>query len=435
MKNFNSEYINCGNVNRRAFSKALMAGIAGSALLQGNAEEKSSLSPQSFSSYGAAKKVIYLMLPGGFSQRDSFDVLTGKFLDKYKCNIKPIPTNVDGVHFSNYFPQLAKQMDKLCLVKSRTTRIGAHGPGQYFVKTAYENRGADKHPHLGAWMDKMLTPLTKELPLNFVVTPPSNHPANGWLPAKHAPLPVTNPTEGLLYSKLPKGVSDERMNKRMELSRSLSGFGQKYNHGDVLAIRNRYEDALTMMRSKDLEAFDLTKEPKWKREAYGDTELGNSLLLAKRLLERNVRHVEVTSHVGDPHSNIYLEIPDSYKNIDKAVSALLEDLDKSGLLKETLFVMTTEFGRTPFINDNKGRDHWPSGFSSLLAGAGIKSAHVYGKTSVEGRAVEDAINTPDWCATLAHIMGLPWHKTFYSPSLRPFKIGGKTGNPHAGILA
>ena len=412
-----------------------MAGALTSPLLQGTAEEKSTLSPQNFSSFGAAKKVIYIMLPGGFSQRDSFDVLTGKYPDKYKCKTTAIPTNVDDVFFGNLFPKLAQKMDKLCLVKGRTTRIGAHAPGQYFVKTAYENRGADKHPHLGAWMDKMLKPLTDQLPLNFVITPPSSHPGSGWLPAKHSPLPVTNPEKGLRYSTLPKSISDERMNKRMNISRSLGNFAKKYNHDTVLAVRDRYEDALTMMRSKDLEAFDLSKEPKWKREAYGNNELGNSLLLAKRLIERNVRHVEITTPVGDPHSDIYIGIPDRYRNIDKAVSALLEDLDKSGLLKETLFVMTTEFGRTPFINENKGRDHWPSGFSSLLAGAGVKSAHVYGKTSIEGRAVEGAINTPDWCSTLAHIMGLPWHKTFYSPSLRPFKIGGKGGKPHAGILA
>ncbi|MCM8536460.1 MAG: DUF1501 domain-containing protein [Lentisphaeraceae bacterium] len=424
------------NINRRDFSKVAISSMLGTVVSNDlYAKEDSSLNPSQFSSYGAAKKVIYLMLPGGFSQRDSFDVLTGKYPDKYKCSTKPIPTNLDGVFFGHMFPKLAQKMDKMCLVKARTTRIGAHGPGQYFVKTAYESRGADRHPHLGAWMDKMLKPMTDELPLNFVITPPSNHPGSGWLPAKHSPLPVTNPDKGLSNSRLTKGISNERMNKRMDLSRSLNSFSSHFNHDSVLAVRDRYEDALTMMRSKDLEAFDLSKEPKWKREAYGENKLGNSLLLAKRLIERDVRHVEVTSPVGDPHSNIYLEIPGTYKVIDRAVSALLEDLEKSGLLKETLFVMTTEFGRTPFINGNKGRDHWPSGFSSLLAGAGVKSAHVYGETAQDGRAIKDAINTPDWCATLAHIMGLPWQKTYYSPSLRPFKIGGKNGKPHAGILA
>ncbi|MCM8532561.1 MAG: DUF1501 domain-containing protein [Lentisphaeraceae bacterium] len=423
------------NINRRDFSKAAISGMLGTAMSNElYAKEDSSLRPKQFSSYGAAKKIIYIMLPGGFSQRDSFDPLTGKYPDKYKCKTTPIATNVDDVFFGNLFPGLAQKMDKMCLVKARTTRIGAHGPGQYFVRTAYEKRGADKHPHIGAWMDKMLRPLSDQLPLNFVINASSSHPSNGWLPAKHAPLPVTNPLKGLEYVQLPKGVTDERMNKRMAMSKALGSFSKKYNHGDVLAIGDRYDDALTMMRSKDLEAFDLSKEPKWKREAYGDFTLGHSLLLAKRLVERDVRHVEVTSPVGDPHSNIYIGTPDRYREVDKAISALIEDLDKTGLLKETLVVVASEFGRTPFINEAKGRDHWPSGFSCLLAGAGVKSGHVYGTTGQDGRAIENAINTPDWCATLAHLVGMPWHKTFYSPSLRPFKIGGKTGKPHAGIL-
>ena len=431
----NEEHINCKSINRRTFSKSLLAGLGASPFLQSKAEEKSSLSPQGFSSFGAAKKVIYLMLPGGFSQRDSFDVLTGKYPDKYKCSAKPVATNVDGVFFAHYFKELAKRMDKLCVVRGRTSVVGAHGPGQYFVKTAYENRGADKHPHLGAWMDKMLPPLTRELPLNFAITPPSNHPGSGWLQAKHSPLPIPDPEKGLEYSTLPKRISAGRMDKRMNILQSLNSFRNEFAHGDIQAVSMRNKEALTMMRTKDLEAFDLNKEPKWKRKAYGETELGNSLLLAKRLIERGVRHVEVNSPVGDPHSTIYEAIPGTYGKIDKAVSALLDDLEKSGLMDETLFVLTSEFGRTPFINEKKGRDHWPSGFSCLLAGAGVKKAHVYGKTSVEGKTIEGAINTQDWCTTIAHIMGLPWHKTFYSPSSRPFKVGGKSGKPHSGILA
>ena len=134
-----------------------------------------------------------------------------------------------------------------------------------------------------------------------------------------------------------------------------------------------------MMKGKDLVAFDLKKEPEWKREAYGENNVGQGLLLAKRLVERGVRHVEVNSGGWDNHNAIYEErnFPKKSKEVDDALSALLEDLQKSGLLDETLVVLTTEFGRTPVISENLGRNHWPQAFTCLLAGAGVKAGTIF----------------------------------------------------------
>ena len=418
---------------------SLAAGLAakGTSVLAGEAP-KPAQDVKNLPGFGAAKHVIYVMLSGGFSQLDSFNIIPDA-RDEVRGETKPLPTNVDGIQMGHWFPRLAQHMDKIAIVNSRISRIGAHAKGQYYVRTAYERRGADTHPHLGAWMDKLLDPLSDQLPSNFLVNAPSYHPNNGWLHPKHAPLPITDPEKGLQNSKRYPGVTDERLLKRFSMSKTLGErFRNKYLNDEVQTVAPLYDDALTMMRSEDLAAFDLSQEDSWKHEAYGENRLGQGLLLARRLVERGVRHVEVNYGGWDNHNAIYSErtFPEKSRHVDQAMASLLEDLDKSGLLKDTLVVLTSEFGRTPEVNQNLGRDHWPKSFSCLLAGAGVKTGQVYGKTDKEGvEILENKIDTPDWCATIAHIVGLPWNETFFSPSGRPFKPGGKRGQAHVGLLA
>jgi uncharacterized protein (DUF1501 family) len=196
-----------------------------------------------------------------------------------------------------------------------------------------------------------------------------------------------------------------------------------------------YRDAVKLMTSEDLKAFDINQEPTDVREAYGDNGFGQGVLLARRLVENNVRFVEVQLGGWDNHTNIFTSVADRGATVDRALSALIGDLEQRGLLDETLIVLATEFGRTPRINQNEGRDHYPRAFSGLIAGGGIKGGQAYGKTDESGsRVIENPVLVPDFNATIATALGLPVGHTLYSPSGRPFKVANN-GEPVMDILA
>lgn len=422
------------SLRRRDFL-AVLAAAAGGALSASAAplESASPTDPARLPGFGTAKHVIYLTLSGGLSQIDSFDPKPHA-PEKVRGETRAISTNIPGTQVGEWFPKMARQLDQWCLVRSRISRIGAHDKGLYFVRTGYPQMGADTHPHLGAWMSMMVKPPRQtDLPSNFLINAPSGHPRNGWMAPEHAPLPLGNAASGMPFSKLHAGIPNARLLKRLDLAKVLGArFRTQHLHQEVQAIAPLYDDATEMMRSPDLVAFDLAQEPQKVREDYGQNAVGQGLLLARRLVERGVQHVEVHGDGWDHHVQIYEPqyFPDRSREVDDGLSALVRDLGASGLLSETLIVVTTEFGRTPEISDVLGRNHWPQAFTCLLAGAGVKAGTTYGATDDVGREItEDDIDTEDWCATIAHLAGLPWHIDTFSPSRRPFRPGGKTGTP------
>jgi len=196
-----------------------------------------------------------------------------------------------------------------------------------------------------------------------------------------------------------------------------------------------YDDAVRIMQSKDLQAFDLKQEDEMTRERYGKDSFGQGCLLARRLIEHDVRAVEVSYGGWDMHNGVFLEAPEKCAVLDQAMGALLTDLERIGKLDDTVVVLTTEFGRTPRINQNAGRDHYPKAFSSVLAGGGIKGGTVYGKTDEGGEnVIENAVKIPDFNATIAYAMGLPLDQILYSPSKRPFTVAHK-GEPVLDLLS
>jgi uncharacterized protein (DUF1501 family) len=183
------------------------------------------------------------------------------------------------------------------------------------------------------------------------------------------------------------------------------------------------------MQSKDLQAFDLKEEDSKTRARYGANPFGQGCLLARRLIEHNVRAVEVNYGGWDMHNSVFITAPENCAILDQAMGALLTDLDRVGKLDDTAVVLTTEFGRTPHINENAGRDHHPQAFSSVLAGGGFKGGTVYGKTDESGEnVIENPVEIPDFNATIAYAMGLPLDQVLYSPSMRPFTVAHK-GEP------
>jgi uncharacterized protein (DUF1501 family) len=212
-------------------------------------------------------------------------------------------------------------------------------------------------------------------------------------------------------------------------------FRSTFPHRNVKAYSDMYDNAMSMMKSEDLKAFDLTEEPEDLRKAYGKEAFGQGCLLARRLVERGVRFVEVSLGGWDTHAANFVRVPELCDTLDKGLATLLQDLNSRGLLKDTLVVLTSEFGRTPDINQNVGRDHYPKAFSAVLAGGGIAGGMTYGKTDKEGREVaENKVQIADFNATIAYALGLPLDQVIYSPSKRPFTIADK-GQPITSVFA
>jgi hypothetical protein len=369
---------------------------------------------------------------GGLSQLDTFDPKPGH---ANQGPLKSIRTDADGVLLTEHFPRLANHMDRVCVVNSMTSTQGAHAQGQYLMRTGYELRGTIQHPSLGAWTNLLAGTLNSELP-GYVTINGGNLPTAGFFPPQYMALPLGDPKQGLQNAALPQGVNEETFNKRLDRLRKMNqAFAERYPQREVQAYAGMYTDAVRLMRSADLHAFDLALEPEMLKTAYGNDDFGQGCLLARRLVEHGVRFVEVVIDGWDTHNQNFDELADKLPPVDQALAALLADLDGRGLLGETLIVLATEFGRTPEITGNQGRNHYPKAFSCLLAGAGIRGGQRYGKTSPDGKEIlEHPVTIQEFNATIATALGLPLDKVVTSPSGRPFKVADK-GQPVMALLA
>lgn len=373
---------------------------------------------------GTATNVIYLYMSGGMTHLDTLDPKPGS---ETQGPVEAIRTNVSGIQISEYLPNLARHMDKAAIVRSLSSTQGAHERGRYFMRTSYTQRGTIRHPAMGAWVLRLSGKRNKSLPGNVRIGGDSRHPGAGFMEAQYAPLPIGDPAAGLQNSKLPRGVSETQLNKRLNLADQLDvDFRRRFNQKKVRSYTDAYDDAIRLMRSEELEAFNIYRESEATRKAYGEDPFGQGCLLARRLVENNVRFVEVTLGGWDTHQSNFVRVPERTEILDQALGTLLGDLHGRGLLKRTLVVLATEFGRTPTINQNAGRDHYPKAFSGLLAGGGIRGGQVYGSTDAKGEEVEDdLVEVPQFNATIAQALGLPQKQIIKSASRRPFTVADK----------
>jgi hypothetical protein len=429
-----SKLLRSGDISRRDFAAKTASSLLGVGLL-GN-----SLTSKSFAAFEdasklkqipTAKNVIYLYMSGGQSHMDTWDVKEGV---ETAGPTKPFKTSADGVRISEYLQRTAQQMHHATIINSLSSTQGAHEQGNYMMHTSYELRGTIRHPSMGAWLNVFQGGGNSTLP-NFVfIGNDSRHPGAGFFPAAQAPLFVSNPENGLKNVK--PSVTEDKFKARMKLADELDkDFRSTFQQRNVKAYADMYDDAIAMMKSEDLKAFDLTDEPSDVRAAYGKEAFGQGCLLARRLVERGVRFVEVSLGGWDTHNANFVAVPERCETLDKGLSSLISDLHNRGLLQDTLVVVTTEFGRTPDINTNAGRDHYPKAFSAVMFGGGVKGGHVYGKTDKEGReVVENKMKIQDFNASIAYALGLPLDHVMYSPSKRPFTIADK-GQPIPNLFA
>lgn len=420
-------------ITRRAFCERWASAALGVTVLHGLggsafAAETATPAAASGPGFGKAKNVIFLQMIGGMTHIDTLDPKDGATQGPKA----PIKTKAD-FQLGGTMENLAKHADKISIIRSMTSKTGVHAAGQYVIRTGYEQRGTIKHPNIGAWAQHFKGSSHKTLPSNVCVNrQPQN--GNGFFPSSFSPLPILDPDSGLQYAK--SEASPETMQKRLAMLDQLdAGFRDRFQTSEVKSYSQFYDKTVSIMSSTDLEAFQLDDEPEALKEKYGRNKFGQGCLLARRLVEKGIRYIEVAKGGWDMHNNIEDALEEHGAELDVALSALLEDLKERGLLESTLVVLCSEFGRGPKINGNGGRDHHPKVFSTLLAGAGIKGGFIHGSSDKEGMAVADKQASPqDFLSTIGWSLGLPVDEVVMSPSNRPFTVGDK-GKPIMEVFA
>ncbi len=411
-KNINS----LATTTRREFVERCAATSFGLSILPTAHLVATESTDQTPTGFGKAKSVIWLMLGGGLSHIDSLDPKQGKS----KGPAAAINTSAD-FQVTEFFPKFASVADRVCVIRSMEAKIGVHKPAQYFMRTAYESRGTILHPNLGAWGSHYLGRSSRTLPSSVCVNRRSDQ-GNGFFPSSYAPLAIGDPSQGINDVESIGGKSVAA--KRLTLLNGLDAdFRKKFHDKGVNAYNGFYDDALALMKSKELQAFDLSEEPEEQRAAYGENSFGQGCLLARRLVDSGVRFVEVKQDGWDHHKALADEMGEVAPVFDQAFTTLITDLQQRGMLDSTLVVVATEFGRKPSFNGD-GRSHHPICFSTVLAGGGAKAGFVYGKSDDDGYYVdEDAVSVGAFHASIAFAAGMDISKPAISPSGRPMTVG------------
>lgn len=377
------------------------------------------------------KSCILLWMNGGPSHIDTFDPKPGAATGG---PFKAIATSAPDVKICEHLPQLAEQAQHLAVIRSMTTKEGNHDRGQYLMHTGYAPSGTLKHPSLGAWVSHELGDPSFDLP-NFVsIRGPSI--GASFLGVEHNPFAVQNPSQGVRNLPAAKDVDRTRFAGRMQALEMLQNeFRAETQLAAVAGHDAVYAKTVRLMHSPLTKAFDLKDEPAATVQAYGDTDFGRGCLMARRLVETGVRFVEVTLDGWDTHIDNFSATKYLMRDLDPAMSTLVRELDERGRLDDTLVIWMGEFGRTPKITAADGRDHYPTAWSTVLAGGGVRGGQAYGATDDEGaKVVADPVTVPDYFATIATLLGMdPTHEEM-SPVGRPIAIS-ENGRAIAKLIA
>lgn len=366
-----------------------------------------------------ADACILLWLNGGPSHIDTFDPKPGR---PTGGPFKAIRARAPGMMLSEHLPLLADRGDKIALVRGMTSKEGNHARAQYYVHTGYAPNPTVVHPSLGAWTSARLGDTHAELPAFVSIAGPSF--GAGFLGVENGPFVITKAGAPPPDATLPTGVDRARFGRRLAALDAMEArFAQATGDAKVDGRRQVYAKAVRLMDSPKIDAFDLSTESESTKKAYGDTDFGRGCLVARRLVERGVKFIEVVLDGWDTHQNDFERTQKLMGTLDPALAALLDDLAARKLLGRTVVACMGEFGRTPRINANDGRDHWPAAWSAVLAGAGIRGGIVHGATDDDGaKVVQGATTVPDLLATMAVQLGLDPAHTEVSPAGRPISL-------------
>lgn len=439
---------------RRDWLKLSAAGLVGHSLsgwLPALAEEARKTD-------GRKRSCILLWMPGGPSQIDTFDPKPdhpngGEF--------KAIETSVPGVRLAEHLPQLARQMEHVAVVSSMQTKEGDHQRAAYHLRTGYRPTGPVQYPAIGSLMSQELADPNVDLPGFVSILPPpafgriaygpgflgpSRAPliVGGEIPAANTPAAPYGPPLTVQDIALPGHVAPPQEETRLGLLNSLEErFSAVRPGGATSSHREAYRQAVRMMQSPAIKAFDLDQEPDTLRTRYGKHRFGQACLLARRLVEQGVSFIEISlSGVSgqqpfgwDTHGNNFTAVKSFCEVLDPAWATLIADLKERGLLDSTLIVWMGEFGRTPRINGSGGRDHYPNAWSTVLCGGGIRGGQVYGTTSKDGQTVEKSpVSVSQLFATVCSALHIDHRKQNMSNVGRPIRIVEPEADPVRELL-
>ncbi len=415
-----------------------------------------------------AKSVIFLFQWGGPSHIDMFD-MKPEAPEEIRGPLRPISSSVPGMPVCEHLPELAKRMDKVTLVRSMTHRMKNHNSAGYYALPGHEPPTDDQrlrdaptlYPALGSVVDRV-SPVQSSMP-TFVAYPHvirdgSITPGQGasFLGKTHDPLFFRDDPNAddfrLPELSLPEGISLERLGRRRELQQLIDAQSRLLDYTEEASgLDSYYQKAISMLTSDSVrKAFNLAEEPDQVREKYGRTTYGQSCLLARRLVEAGVKFVTVyfsnniggrstTSGGWDTHgfdnTRMFPIIQQYHLPItEHTLPVLLDELDERGLLDETLVVWMGEFGRTPEINKNASRDHWPNCYTVLLAGGGVKRGYTYGSSDRHAMFPSDnPVRPDDLAATVYYLLGIDPSTEVYDRADRPLAIA--KGQPVMDIMA
>ncbi len=369
----------------------------------------------------SADSVILLWMAGGMSHIDTFDPQPGSEVGGPFAAIK---TAAEGIRISEHLPEIGKVFEDLSIIRSMTSNEAEHGRASYLMHTGYAPISSIKHSTLGSITAKYKGPSRFDPNLPPYVTIGIDWAA-GYLGPRYAPYYIGNANDGDANLTIREGLGQRRFADRLKLLHEFDkSFRGKHRRNKALdAYAHHYNAALLMMRPQTARVFDLDDEPERLREAYGmRSAFGQGCLLARRLVQAGVRFVEVSYGGWDTHQDNFDTVATKSRELDRAFSTLVRDLKRTGVFDRTVVVLTSEFGRTPRINGNDGRDHYPGVWSTVIGGGGIKPGRRIGKSD-GGKGVDRRpVRVGDLHATLCYALGVDYTETNYSPDKRPFTI-------------
>ena len=378
------------------------------------------------------KSLVTIWLEGGPSQLETWDPHPGT---KIGGPTKGISTSIPGVQIADTFPTLAAELSSLSVIRSLVSKEGDHERGSYLLKTGYRPDPTLRHPSLGAILVNQIPDASLVIPQHIAIGNSQWPPRGGFLGDQLDAFRVYDPGRDVPNLKAP--VEAARQTRRVSNLEVVSKAFERHRQPQVEKTLHQHmiERALEMMSSDQLRAFQIEGETRTLRDAYGDTTFGRGSLVARRLVEAGIRAVEITLSGFDTHANNFNGHRENARILDPALATLLRDLRERDLLQSTVVLVIGEFGRSPAINPLDGRDHWPSGFSCLVGGGGLKSGLAIGSTDPQGREKmpHEPVEVADLFATIFKTFGVDFGHEVITPIGRPMAFS--SGKPISRLLS
>lgn len=425
----------CDGASRRSFLR--LGGLAFGGLTLPHLLRSESVAKQSVAKQSGAtsrrRSVILVWQAGGPSHIDMYDLKPAAPAE-YRGEFKPIPTNVSGIEISEHLPLQAAMFDKFSVVRSASHTNAGHGMGSQWMLTGYQPTieiNDNLYPSCGSVVAALNGPNEPGMPAYCNVPNRLDLGKAAYLGASYNPFsPDSNPNDAgfqVRNMKLPGNLTVDRLGRRQQLLAQVDSIRRDIDtKGDIAGLDQFYRDAFEMVTNeKALKAFDINKEDPRLREKYGRNDLGQSCLLARRLVEAGVTFVTIQAGGGwDTHGNNFAELKNNLlPKFDRGVAALVDDLFVRGLQDDVLVMAMGEFGRTPRINPGAGRDHWPGSMNVLFAGGGLKMGQAIGTTDSRAEYPTSKPYSPGCIlSTMYHALGIDYHHTFYDHGRRPLMV-------------